>query len=250
MSAHTAEDILLLLEQRWPTPAWATFRELQHNRRRIDLWAQGVWPSKGHLGVAVEVKVSRSDFRRELDDPTKRAPWENLASECWFAAPAGVIPLQEIPEGWGLIEVIKGGKLRAKRRALQRRVSAYPVSFVASLARRSQDEQHEAAYYELQRRKVTWPDLLKLADRAGAIVHGREAARLRRRLDLVQENKERTKGAFDLLRMVQLRCGFTVNTAEAFDQWLRENHGTPLSSYDRRRLSGALEVLQQMVGES
>lgn len=72
------------------------------NERRID--ALGVRCSgRGDERIAFEVKVSRQDFRSET--PEKRAPAEAVAHLCTYVAPADLIPVGELPAGWGLIEV-------------------------------------------------------------------------------------------------------------------------------------------------
>jgi hypothetical protein len=105
----------------------------------LDLFAFNTWPSKRFLKIAYEIKVSRSDFARELGDPLKRTWAVEVADECYFATPSGMIQADEVPEGWGLIEMGKS-KLRIKKRAKQRHVETLPIGFVAMLARRSSDK--------------------------------------------------------------------------------------------------------------
>lgn len=74
------------------------------NIRTIDVlvcrnWSSGV----GFQRVAIEVKVSKSDYRNETE--IKRAPAERAAHLTYYAAPAGLIEPDTLPEGWGLIEV-------------------------------------------------------------------------------------------------------------------------------------------------
>lgn len=80
-------------------PLWRNIEE-----RTIDVLFVRCWKSgTGFERVAIEVKVSRADFRHETD--VKRAPAEATAHRCVYAAPVGVIPADELPAGWGLIEV-------------------------------------------------------------------------------------------------------------------------------------------------
>jgi hypothetical protein len=53
--------------------------------------------------TAIEIKVSRQDYRSEFD--AKRAASWRLAHLCLYAAPAGLIDPASLPYGWGLIEV-------------------------------------------------------------------------------------------------------------------------------------------------
>jgi hypothetical protein len=87
---------------------WALLHQipLRHlgNDRRIDALAVRCWSAgRGFERIAFEVKVSRQDFRNET--PEKRAPSEAIAHLCTYVAPAGIIPVPELPPGWGLIEV-------------------------------------------------------------------------------------------------------------------------------------------------
>jgi len=133
-----------LLRLRHLAPEWATFAELRKSTgfrgaRYLDFYAFNTWPSKRFLKIAYEIKVSRSDFARELNNPLKRAWATEVADECYFAAPSGMIQADEVPEEWGLIEMVKNG-LRIKNRAKQRHIETLPIGFIAMLARRSSDE--------------------------------------------------------------------------------------------------------------
>jgi hypothetical protein len=129
-----------LLEDRHAGSEWGTFVELNASTGgrggRIDFFAMNLWPSNRFLKVAYEIKVSRADFAKELANPRKREDAEALADECWFATPVGMVRPDEVPEGWGLIEMVANG-LRVKKRARQRKIESLPLSFVASIARRS-----------------------------------------------------------------------------------------------------------------
>ncbi len=171
-SKITSCDIVKRLHERYDSPRYSAFTELRNSnttnsRRTIDFFAIGNW-SKTVDSVAVEVKISRSDFQRELDDPSKRELWEKEAMECWFAIPAGLIKPEEIPEGWGLLEVCGEG-LRSKRKAPQRRVEQ-SKAVMRSMIRRASEEEAEARrkeepYAHLLGRKVTFTDLRRLAEK-------------------------------------------------------------------------------------
>src|SRR5579862_2430119 len=141
--ALDAGAIIGLLQSTYPEPEWATFAELRagtgySNDQRLDLFVLNLWPSKQYRSLAIEVKVSRSDFKRELKDPGKRVFAETVAHECYFAVPVGLVRKDEIPEGWGLYEVTRGG-IRTAKMATQRTPAPWPMSFMASLARQSAD---------------------------------------------------------------------------------------------------------------
>jgi hypothetical protein len=68
--------------------------------RNIDLLAVSAWascrPYPPHARVGYEVKVSRSDYRRELIRPRKRAVAVKVCHEFYFAVPAGLLTQPEI----------------------------------------------------------------------------------------------------------------------------------------------------------
>lgn len=72
--------------------------------RTFDGVAVSLWPSRGYAIDVFEVKVSRSDWMRELKDPAKsEAAWE-IGDRFWICATAGVVDPADLPHGWGLIE--------------------------------------------------------------------------------------------------------------------------------------------------
>lgn len=80
------------------------------SNRRCDLLRIGLWPSRG-LGIDVhELKTSRADWLRELNDPGKADAWWKHSSRFWVVAPTGLIDPREIPPGWGLMEPPRSGR--------------------------------------------------------------------------------------------------------------------------------------------
>lgn len=116
---------------------------LDVNERRIDAWAMRV--RRRHC-IAYEIKVTRQDFLRELEDETKRAAGMLLSNEFYFATPPHLIDPMEIPEGCGLIEASKrrqhGSSLsqtvtRIVVQAPWRDIDDLPWQFIASIAMRA-----------------------------------------------------------------------------------------------------------------
>lgn len=255
-----AQQVIRHLQELHTGPEWATFVELADGTggsksRTIDFFAFNLWPSSGYRSVAYEVKVSRADFRKELDDPSKRAPWERLAHETWFAAPAGVIPKTEVPEGWGLIEVSDDGKWKRPVRAMQRMRGDLPLTFTASLARRTTDPAPAPLMaWELMGKKISLDDLVKLA---GAIAKHRwqrmlpaptppSAWEAGRQNDIVADR--RRLGA--LSNAVYHLCGPAATTGDGFRAWFDgANKSTALEPFQRRRLEEARRVITDLLGE-
>lgn len=246
-----------------PPPEWATFPELPNGTggrktRTIDLFALNLWPSKGYQSLAFEVKVDRADFRRELDDPTKRAPWEALAHETWFVAPEGVIPVVEVPEGWGLLELRASGKWKRPRRALQRQPpEAWPRSFTAALARKSAPEPAPLEAWEVLGRKVTVDHLVKLAE---ALIRHRPELLDRRRtppareaweLDHQRRQAEHHQRVGELAGAVRRLCGRHVQDAATFAAWHAANarHAVPAEDRSLQAVQHAHRALGELLDE-
>jgi len=75
----------------------------------LDAFAMHEFPSKGLARVTYEIKVSRSDFLRELKKPRKRRIGLKFSNKFWFITPPGVAKPEEIPAECGLLEVQPGG---------------------------------------------------------------------------------------------------------------------------------------------
>lgn len=77
-------------------------------RRQIDVLTvnsarkQGIGPLDL---LAIEIKVSRSDFFADVKEPQKQGRWRQVAHRHAFAAPEGLLRKEEIPAGSGLITV-------------------------------------------------------------------------------------------------------------------------------------------------
>lgn len=52
-----------------------------------------------------EIKVSRSDWIKELNNPDKAEPGMAMCDFWYLAAPKGILKDGELPEGWGYVEV-------------------------------------------------------------------------------------------------------------------------------------------------
>lgn len=59
----------------------------------------------GAHSVLVECKVSRSDFLSDKDKFFRRQEDYGMGDKRYYAAPVGLIKPEELPDGWGLLEV-------------------------------------------------------------------------------------------------------------------------------------------------
>ena len=111
------------------------------SNRRADLVRVGMWASRG-TGVDVhEIKASRSDWLRELDDPAKAEAWWPYCNRFWVVAPPGIVQAPELPEGWGLLEFPSSGRrFKARVQAETRKDIRLTVPLLVELLRRADNQ--------------------------------------------------------------------------------------------------------------
>jgi len=69
--------------------------------RWVDAVVFEMWESEGRTRRAFELKISRSDFLRELKHPDKYQWCLNSFHEFWYVAPKDAIKIEELPQGVG-----------------------------------------------------------------------------------------------------------------------------------------------------
>lgn len=138
MKAH---EIINALAAKYRAPEYAFLTEVRNSVgfsskvRTADAMAMSLWPSRGLYMTGFEVKVSRADWKKELEQPEKA---EELARFCkmWFVAcPDKIIDKDEVPPGWGLIHVKGDGGLRYVKPAPEHPAAEPTWMFFASLMR-------------------------------------------------------------------------------------------------------------------
>lgn len=106
--------------------------------RTADAIAMALWPSRGLVLHGFEIKVSRSDWLRELKKPEKAERFCEIVDFWWVvAADKTIVQPGELPDTWGLL-VAKGSRLVAEKEAPRLKdETAQPVDrgFVACLLR-------------------------------------------------------------------------------------------------------------------
>jgi hypothetical protein len=65
------------------------------------------WKQACH-SVLVECKVTRPDFLADRAKPFRRKPQQGIGCERFYLAAAGLIRIEELPQGWGLLEQRSG----------------------------------------------------------------------------------------------------------------------------------------------
>lgn len=85
--------------------------------RRLDFVVADCWPSHGYQIHGFEIKVSKSDLRRELMEPAKHNIFFDHIDTYTLVAPVDIVDMDIIPAKWGVL-VVKDGKLVTKRRPI------------------------------------------------------------------------------------------------------------------------------------
>lgn len=139
----TAGDVRLGMRKRWCAPEWAVMWEVNEGTgyrtgRSADAVMMSLWPSRGLELHGVEIKVSRSDFRREAADPTKAEAIAQYCDRWWLhTTPKVVDDLSALPMQWGLRE-FDGRAWRTIREASKLMPVPMTRHFLAALMRRAE----------------------------------------------------------------------------------------------------------------
>ena len=125
----TAEDLVKLIRQRYPMDrpdGYQSYVVLEqvpdgtgmHHNHWIDAVVFSLWASKGLSRLTFEIKVARSDFIHEMQNPMKHQWALECFHEFWFVAPQDVIQLSELPANIGWM-CPHGSKLQVKKQAVR-----------------------------------------------------------------------------------------------------------------------------------
>lgn len=131
-----------LLRARFCPKEWALLEEVRNRtgygktERYADAIAMNLYPSRGLEVYGFEIKVSKSDWKRELADADKSAPIQRFCDRWYIVTPPGIVDRAELPKTWGLMEADKEGtKLITKVEAPPLAAEPLDRAFVASMLR-------------------------------------------------------------------------------------------------------------------
>jgi len=168
---YKASDLVALIRRRYSATNGAYNRSVVLEQvpdgtgmmqgRWIDVAVFEMWPSKGLTRSAFEVKVSRSDFLRELQTPNKYKWCLESFHEFWFVAPKDVIQLAEIPKGIGWLYP-RGNKLCTGRHPLRNPTPILTDELLAGFMRAAHKE-IEAATKSTEKSILAKSDEYKIA---------------------------------------------------------------------------------------
>lgn len=107
LSAKELTSKIKLSVKRRYSGEWVTLFEFGGKNGRVaDAIAVNTLPSRNHKIIGFEFKASRSDWLNEKRDGEK-ADWFVQICDEWYvvAGDTGIVEEEELPEGWGLLEL-------------------------------------------------------------------------------------------------------------------------------------------------
>lgn len=75
------------------------------------------WKSHG-CSILIECKTSRADFYADRKKPSRTIPELSIGTERYYLTPPGLLHPEDLPEGWGLLEV-RGKTIRTVIKAVE-----------------------------------------------------------------------------------------------------------------------------------
>ncbi len=106
----------------------------QRQARSADAISVSTYPSRGIRVHGFEIKVSKSDWRRELANPDKAEEIAQYCDHWWIVAPPDVVDLDDLPKDWGLL-VAKSNGLHKLKAAPQLLAETLDRRFLVSMLR-------------------------------------------------------------------------------------------------------------------
>lgn len=188
-------EIIAALRDRYPTGKgeWSFFTEVPNGTgsnkdRSCDALAMNLWPSKGLVLHGHEVKASRSDWQKEMQDPSKAEAFARYCDYWWIVAPKGVLKLEELPTDWGWICPLESGSTKVRKPANKRTPELWTREFLAGLMRSiSKADSLEKAVREAQNKHYQLGYKAGLDVGQKAIERDWEKDRLKRRVEELEE---------------------------------------------------------------
>lgn len=145
IASMNTNEIYVALRKRFAAPAYGFLTEVGdatggRHSRWCDGLAMSLWPSRGLEVIGIEVKASRSDWTKELKDPSKA---EAICKFCdrWYLAVGdkAIVKDGELPPTWGLL-VPKGDSLVIHVEAPKLEPQPVTRHFMAAIFRRSSEQ--------------------------------------------------------------------------------------------------------------
>ena len=167
----TSSHVKAALRMHYAAPQYATMEEVRNATGRLkkrqgkqpryaDMIAMGLWPSGGLEMIGFEVKVSRSDWLKEISDEKKSVPVSQFCDR-WYLVTSSekIVKEGESPDGWGWFVVDSDYRIREITPAPKRNAEPITREFLASLLRNATTSNPD--YVEVQSKIIEEKSLSK-----------------------------------------------------------------------------------------
>lgn len=106
--------------------------------RTIDAMSMSLWPSRGLVLAAYEIKCSRNDWLTELKNPAKAEAFQPYVDQFWLVvADKELVQPGELPESWGLMAPKGPGLAVIKEAPRNQNVKPLDRGMLAALMRQA-----------------------------------------------------------------------------------------------------------------
>lgn len=237
----TSADVRAALVLRYPADSHALMFEVAPRTgggtRYADAVAVGLWASHGHGIEGFEIKVSRTDWLNELKQPEKSDPVAQYCHRWWLACTPGVAQPDELPPGWGMLELQSGGTLRIKVQAPKREPVPVTLGFFASLIRRGATPDNAVIRTLVDRETKAYAERF-------------QEDRKRQHREELSYRHQRAEEAMKHIEALKERTGIDLLDYSHGEEWYRAVDGLQAlqkGSYSRASLSDLKENLARAV---
>lgn len=141
------------IHERYQEPNWVLGFEVGNStgaelKRHADAIAMNQYPSRSFETIGMEVKISKGDLRRELEDAGKCDELYKYVNEWYLVVPKGLTDGEIIPPNWGIMEYHeKTGRLRIKKPAEWHEAvvdKGFMIAFIRGLGRNDEYTKQQA----------------------------------------------------------------------------------------------------------
>lgn len=143
----TTSEILDALVAASDDKIWASELALLAGGRRVDFWTLEPAASRGFRAQAYEIKVSRSDFKRDSEE--KQGGALSYADRFWYVTPPDMLKNDEVP-AWAGLQEWDGKRFKVRRKAPMRHKRDPDWEFVVSVLRNSGDHRRDVGLLKAQ----------------------------------------------------------------------------------------------------
>lgn len=151
--ADKTQEILEALIARSDNLIWATEPQLGSKLRRVDFWTLHPHEGKGHVSTSYEIKVSRSDWKR--DSAMKQREARLYSDQFVYVTPTGLIEPEDVPD-WAGLQEWNGNSFRTKVHAPKLSKSTPSWDFVSSVFRSAGKVRRDTSMEMAELRRKLW----------------------------------------------------------------------------------------------